>query len=144
MCWGGYRSWDLDERRTDTAPEPAGADMRASDADRQRVIAQLRTHTADGRLTLDEFEARVEEAWRATTHAELRHVLRELPVPEVVRPVVSSPRRRQRVDLPVPVMVVMAIVAISFFMTVGWWLIPLSFWMVRCFGGHRRVRPYGV
>src|SRR6266540_3561632 len=32
--------------------------MRASDADRQRVVDTLQGHTADGRLTLDEFAAR--------------------------------------------------------------------------------------
>ena len=33
-------------------------DLRASDADRDRVAVQLRDHLADGRLTLDEFTER--------------------------------------------------------------------------------------
>jgi class 3 adenylate cyclase len=53
---------------------------RISDVDRDAVIAQLRDHTAIGRLTLDEFDARVAEVYSARSPAELRWTLRELPV----------------------------------------------------------------
>ena len=36
--------------------------LRASDADRERPIALLREHTADGRLTLEEFTDRMSAA----------------------------------------------------------------------------------
>jgi hypothetical protein len=57
-------------------------DIRASDEDRQRVVAALERHTGAGRLTLDEFAARVEAACGATTLAELAAVTSDLPAIE--------------------------------------------------------------
>jgi hypothetical protein len=53
--------------------------VRASDDDRRRVVAALERHTADGRLTLDEFAERVTRALGATTHRELAAVTDDLP-----------------------------------------------------------------
>jgi class 3 adenylate cyclase len=63
--------------------DPSRADVRVSDAERERAVEVLRTHHADGRLTLEEFTDRVDEAYRARTESDLAHSLRELP-PEVV------------------------------------------------------------
>jgi hypothetical protein len=52
---------------------------RASDAERQAVIAQIVRHAADGRLTLAEAEERVAEVWSARNLADLEQCLRELP-----------------------------------------------------------------
>ena len=72
--------------------------LRASDADRERVIEQLRRHAADGRLTLDEFEDRVGEALAARTRDDLRPVMRELPqLPPDPAP---TPHARRRVAAP--------------------------------------------
>jgi DUF1707 SHOCT-like domain len=54
-------------------------DIRASDEDRQRVVAALERHTGAGRLTLDEFAQRVEVACDARTLDELAAVVRDLP-----------------------------------------------------------------
>jgi hypothetical protein len=54
-------------------------DVRASDADRERVIEQLRQNAGDGRLTVDELTQRVEHAYNARTMAELQAVVRDLP-----------------------------------------------------------------
>ncbi len=54
-------------------------DLLVSDADRARVFGQLREHYEAGRLTLDEFQARLDEAHRARTESQLRDVLRQLP-----------------------------------------------------------------
>jgi len=54
-------------------------DIRASDEDRQRVVAALERHTGAGRLTLAEFEARVEVACGARTLDELAAVTSDLP-----------------------------------------------------------------
>jgi hypothetical protein len=62
-------------------------DIRASDEDRQRVVAALERHTGAGRLTLDEFAARVEMAVCAGTLAELAAVTSDLPAVE------EGPRR---------------------------------------------------
>jgi uncharacterized protein DUF1707 len=54
-------------------------DIRASDEDRQRVVAALERHTGAGRLTLDEFATRVEVAVGARTMSELAAVTSDLP-----------------------------------------------------------------
>lgn len=54
-------------------------DVRASDDDRERVVAALQRHTAAGRLTLDEFAERVGTACGARTLAELAVVTGDLP-----------------------------------------------------------------
>jgi len=54
-------------------------DLRASDADRDRVSAALGEHLAAGRLTLEEFSERVGAAQTARTHGELERLSRDLP-----------------------------------------------------------------
>jgi Domain of unknown function (DUF1707) len=54
-------------------------DLLVSDADRARVIGELRGHYEAGRLTLDEFQERLDEAQAARTELQLRNVLRQLP-----------------------------------------------------------------
>lgn len=54
--------------------------MRAGDADRERLVEQLREHHAAGRLTLDEFDERMTKAYAAKTYGELRTLTRDLPV----------------------------------------------------------------
>jgi uncharacterized membrane protein YccC len=56
-----------------------GSDLLVSDADRVRVLAELRRHYEAGRLTLEEFQERLDEAHAARTELELRNVLRQLP-----------------------------------------------------------------
>ncbi|MGW7264769.1 DUF1707 SHOCT-like domain-containing protein [Streptomyces sp. NPDC054842] len=67
---------------TDELPE-----LRASDADRERVAEVLRDALAEGRLDMDEFEERLEAAYRARTYGELAPITRDLPGAEVVAPV---------------------------------------------------------
>jgi hypothetical protein len=59
-------------------------ELRASDADRERAIADLREHAASGRLTLEEFSERTDRAMAAKTLSELDEVRSDLPsaVPE--------------------------------------------------------------
>jgi Domain of unknown function (DUF1707)/Cell wall-active antibiotics response 4TMS YvqF len=66
--------------------------VRASDADREQVVAELREHSAAGRLTLEEFSERVDEAYAAKTVSELDAVKRELPVVSAVPD--TRPRRK--------------------------------------------------
>ena len=137
MCFSGHR-YEVPEARRERRPaERVDPGVRVSDADRQRVIDQLRVHTTDGRLTLDEFEARVGEAWTATTHGELRSVLRELPA----LPRVGTTRSRRRVGPPVPVLIVALVVIGSLLMDhFAWWLIPVGFWMFGGCGAPRHQR----
>jgi hypothetical protein len=69
-------------------------EIRASDDDRQRVIAVLQEHTEAGRLSLDEFSERVGEAYAARTLADLAAVTRELPVAHSARSTVEQPSRQ--------------------------------------------------
>lgn len=54
-------------------------DIRASDADRDRVVEALRDHAAAGRLTTDELEARTDHALAARHLGDLNRLLRDLP-----------------------------------------------------------------
>lgn len=69
--------------------------LRASDADRQHVVAALERHTAAGRLTLDEFGDRVARALAAATHGELSEIVGDLPVEPVVVASATVPDARQ-------------------------------------------------
>lgn len=53
--------------------------MRAGDSDRAAVVDLLRAHHLDGRLTVDEFEERVERAHGAVTLLELGDLHADLP-----------------------------------------------------------------
>ncbi|MFF5179593.1 DUF1707 domain-containing protein [Micromonospora sp. NPDC000316] len=54
-------------------------ELRASDDDRHRVVAELHLHTAAGRLTLDEFSERAAAVWTARTLGDLAVLTRDLP-----------------------------------------------------------------
>ncbi|MEV0901797.1 DUF1707 domain-containing protein [Actinoplanes sp. NPDC049802] len=55
--------------------------LRASDAERYRVVAMLEQHVAAGRLTLDEYTDRVDRALACRTHGDLAAVTADLPAP---------------------------------------------------------------
>ena len=55
------------------------AELRASDADRERTVAALEHHATIGRLTGDELDARSEQAYAASTLAELAALQSDLP-----------------------------------------------------------------
>src|SRR5438128_7518463 len=80
---------------------------RACDADRQRVVDALRRHTADGRLTLDEFDSRADAAYRAVTHADLATLTADLPA----EPIQHGTGRRPLVAVLVAAAVVLAVLA---------------------------------
>lgn len=62
------------------APKPfAEADLRASDADRDRIAEILREALAEGRLTHEEHSERIDGAYRARTVGELEPLVRDLP-----------------------------------------------------------------
>ena len=57
--------------------------LRASNAERDDALARLREHWLAGRLELDEYEQRCDEAAGGRYVDDLRHALRELPPPPV-------------------------------------------------------------
>jgi Domain of unknown function (DUF1707) len=54
-------------------------DLLVSDAERERVADDLRGHYQAGRLTLEEFQQRLDEAHAARTATQLKSALRQLP-----------------------------------------------------------------
>ena len=63
---------------TTTRDYPPGA-LRASDADRDRAVAELSEAFQAGRITADEFDERSAQALRARTGEELTALLQDLP-----------------------------------------------------------------
>jgi hypothetical protein len=66
-----------------------GYNVRVGDADREAIAAQLREHFADGRLTLEELNERLDQAFAAKTKADLNTVMRDLP--QATRPGADMP-----------------------------------------------------
>lgn len=100
--------------------EPA---VRASDAEREQTVAQLRDAAAEGRLTLDEFSQRVETAYEAKTHDALESLTADLPAPTAAAP---ASRRRPRSF------------TVSIFGGItrkGRWRVARRHWVVSMFGG---------
>ncbi|MGW0571187.1 DUF1707 SHOCT-like domain-containing protein [Streptomyces tauricus] len=61
-------------------------ELRASDADRERVAEVLRDGLAEGRLDMAEFEERLEATYKARTYGELEPITRDLPASGVAAP----------------------------------------------------------
>ncbi|GAA2526788.1 MULTISPECIES: DUF1707 SHOCT-like domain-containing protein [Streptomyces] len=59
--------------------DDAAPDLRASDADRERVVDILRDALAEGRLDMEEFEERLDATYKARTYGELAPITRDLP-----------------------------------------------------------------
>ncbi|MGW7488008.1 DUF1707 SHOCT-like domain-containing protein [Streptomyces sp. NPDC054786] len=55
-------------------------ELRASDADRERVAEVLRDAVAEGRLAMEEFDERLDATYQARTYGELEPLTADLPV----------------------------------------------------------------
>jgi hypothetical protein len=82
-------------------PEPgAQAGLRASRADRERVIDLLKAAFVQDRLTRDEFDVRVGQALASHTYAELAAVTADLPVDLIgTLPPRPTARTRRRISM---------------------------------------------
>jgi Domain of unknown function (DUF1707)/2TM domain len=67
------------------------ADLRASDADRERFVESLGRHHADGRLTTEELAERTERAYAARTLGDLDALATDLPPLEPPAPAPPRP-----------------------------------------------------
>jgi Domain of unknown function (DUF1707) len=75
--------------------DPAfGADLRASDADRDVAADILCAAVADGRLTLAELDERLEEVLSARTLREIARLISDLTGPRFAEPARSPARPR--------------------------------------------------
>jgi hypothetical protein len=120
-------------------------DILVSDAERERVADDLRGHYEAGRLTLDEFQQRLDQLHAARTQRQLDDALRQLPptpLPSV------SPRDTRWRSLALQYAVVNAI-AILVWLFGGadgdfwpkWVLIATLIMFARRVSGHRRRLP---
>ena len=115
--------------------------IRVSDADRDRVAAQLRDHFAAGRITPGELDERLSAALNAKTFGDLRRIMADLPGP-VPAPLGAAPplratpawavRRRHR---PFPPLILLALLAALLIPGTGWLLaafvnVILLFWLM--------------
>ena len=120
-------------------------DVRASDAEREAVLTELRQHTDDGRLTLEEFLERLDETYAAKTRRDLRQALRELPVTPA--PSARSTGRGGHMATPLIPYLVFAVSMIVLW-AIGdrgyfWPIWPLMGWGIPLLGklASRRRRP---
>ncbi|AVH56755.1 MULTISPECIES: DUF1707 SHOCT-like domain-containing protein [Streptomyces] len=96
---------DLQKRSDSAAPTLAKpTDLRASDADRDRIADILRDALAEGRLTAEEHSERVEGVLATKTVGELDQFVRDLPAAHTGRATpayVSAPHRPTAGAIPV-------------------------------------------
>jgi Domain of unknown function (DUF1707) len=80
-------------------PMASNTRTRASDADRDRTAAALREHLAAGRLTIEEFDERLDKAYAAKTLGELDQIMTDLPATDPDQ-VPDAPADRPSASLP--------------------------------------------
>jgi hypothetical protein len=80
----------------EVVPRPEAETLRAADADRHKIADQLKASLDEGRLSLDEYDDRVRQAYAARTYAELLILVADLPKPGVSAAEVSA---RQAAEL---------------------------------------------
>ncbi len=132
-------------QHSDRAPQ-----MRASDADRDRVVATLSENFQAGRLTSGELEERTGRALAARTLGELAGLTADLPAP--ARPGQAAPAARQRwpaypgLVLLVPLLAALSVVSLVLSVRTGhhgwaaWWVVPVGLLVARRLAGRRGVR----
>ena len=103
---------------------PGDSSMRASDDDRIQVAQLLSEAASNGRLTLEDYEARLMKAYAASTYDQLERVVSDLPE--------AMDYRRQK-SRPAPSTMLLAI--LSGFERRGRWNIPDRMTTFTLFGG---------
>jgi Domain of unknown function (DUF1707) len=130
--------------------------IRLSDAERDAAAADLGEHFAQGRLTADEHDDRLEQVWRAKTRGEVAPIFRDLPSPYAAVATPASPAgelrywnsglRPFRRGVPAPLLVVLAVlIAVSVVAHFPVFLLGFAvFWFVvlRHRGPHRVHRRW--
>jgi len=89
----------------DCMPSSRPSEIRASDAERERVVTFLRDHALAGRLDSDELEERIGLAYSARYVGDLERLIRDLPRRDVPAPHRRRPPRRQRNHQPTPALI---------------------------------------
>ncbi len=123
--------------------------LRASDADRERVAELLRSATVEGRLLAEELEHRLESAFSARTYGELDTLVADLPAETTPSRRPPGPVARLRTVPPVALVVaipilfaliIAAFVVIASLAVVWAIAIAIGWWVF----GHNRNRAYHI
>jgi hypothetical protein len=120
--------------------------LRAADADRERIADRLRKSHAEGRLDMDEFQERLERCYQSKTLGELAALVKDLPR-ESEQPSRSvGPWRPSRwLGLPLmPILIALVVVSAAAGHHHAFWLwIPLGLLFWRMSWWRHRRRPAG-
>jgi hypothetical protein len=124
-----------------SAPDPG---VRIADSDRERAMADLAMHYADGRLDHEEYDERLDAIWTARTRADLAVLFSDLPRPQVTSQPVRAPQqrsgRRRRVPL-LPVLALLIVLSMVFGAPLWLLIFPLMFLNIR--HGRSCAPPHG-
>ena len=104
--------------------------MRASDADREQVIGVLKVAFVQGRLTKDELDLRVGEAFSARTYAELAVVTADIPA----EPTAAQPPRKAAGARGWPPMNSSAKTAVAVIIAAT--MVTVALWLIAWFAGN--------
>lgn len=111
------------------------AELRISDADRERAMADLGRHYADGRLSHEEYDERLDAIWTARTRADLAMLFEDLPGLASSAPATPAgsylrSRGRLPLPLPVPLLVLGVLVGVVLVELELWWVVAIGVWVV--------------
>jgi hypothetical protein len=132
-------------------PDPR---LRIADSDRERAMADLAMHYADGRLDHEEYDERLDAIWTARTRADLALLFNDLPrmqAPQPSRSPARAPRPTgSRFRLPL-LPVIAVLVVLSVLTEVPFWLLvfPMLWFRMRRHGAasphrsHSHAQPHG-
>ncbi|HEY5987107.1 MAG TPA: DUF1707 domain-containing protein [Streptosporangiaceae bacterium] len=109
--------------------------MRVSDADREKAAEVLRDAAGQGRLTFDELEDRLGQAYAAKTYADLEEVTRDLPGPGIRAPVGPAAGRFPAERIGGRPSSAVAIAVMSGAKRAGPWVVPPVFTAFALMGG---------
>ena len=115
--------------------------LRAADADRERIAQRLRDSHAEGRLDLAEFQQRLERCYQAKTYRELDELVSDLPRPEdhvEQRPFGRSPTGRWRLAPLAPILIALILISAAIGHHIFWLWMPLVFVAFRISWWRRR------
>ena len=123
--------------------------LKASDAERDAVVAALSEHFQAGRLTSEELEERTGQALAARTLGELDELTADLPVSRPIpraEPAIPPHRPGYLTTLPFVVPLAALVIVALTLATTGshtwgvWWVIPVAFIIARRVARGRGIR----